>query len=174
MTRYLSRATLSVVRLGRRSPYWQVCAPGSGLNSHRVRAARRCFCLPPACSFSWPSVPRSRFTKATCPLGRRIIPWMDIRRLDRTGWISPLIVRVTLFDDSRVVAGLSRRPGLLQQPAAPSAPPFPRRAHRRHPVPAVLGRSSGARQRAQAELRCPATAFCGPRTRPKSSGCTNG
>jgi hypothetical protein len=34
-------------------------------------------------------------------VGKRIIPWMDIRRLDRTGWISPLIVRVTLFDDSR-------------------------------------------------------------------------
>jgi hypothetical protein len=28
---------------------------------------------------------------------------MDIRRLDRTGWISPLIVRITLFDDSRLV-----------------------------------------------------------------------
>jgi hypothetical protein len=35
-------------------------------------------------------------------MGRRIIPWMDIRRLDRTGWISPLIARITLFDDSRV------------------------------------------------------------------------
>jgi hypothetical protein len=35
-------------------------------------------------------------------IGKRIIPWMDIRRLDRTGWISPLIVRVTLFDDSRL------------------------------------------------------------------------
>ena len=34
-------------------------------------------------------------------IGRRIVPWMDIRRLDRTGWISPLIVRATLFDDSR-------------------------------------------------------------------------
>src|SRR5262249_38643456 len=33
-------------------------------------------------------------------IGKRIIPWMDIRRLDRTGWISPLIVRITLFDDS--------------------------------------------------------------------------
>ena len=28
---------------------------------------------------------------------------MDIRRLDRTGWMSPLIVRITLFDDSRLV-----------------------------------------------------------------------
>jgi hypothetical protein len=36
-------------------------------------------------------------------VGSRIIPWMDIRRLDRTGWISPLIVRVTLFDDSRML-----------------------------------------------------------------------
>jgi hypothetical protein len=34
-------------------------------------------------------------------IGGRVIPWMDIRRLDRTGWISPLIVRVTLFDDTR-------------------------------------------------------------------------
>jgi hypothetical protein len=38
-------------------------------------------------------------------IGKRIIPWMDIRRLDRTDWISPfpLIVRITLFDDSRLV-----------------------------------------------------------------------
>jgi hypothetical protein len=36
-------------------------------------------------------------------IGKRIVPWMDIRRLDRTGWISPLLVRITLFDDSRVV-----------------------------------------------------------------------
>jgi len=34
-------------------------------------------------------------------VGRKVIPWMDIRRLDRTGWISPLVVRLTLFDDSR-------------------------------------------------------------------------
>lgn len=34
-------------------------------------------------------------------IGKRRILWMDIRRLDRTGWISPLVVRMTLFDDSR-------------------------------------------------------------------------
>ncbi len=35
--------------------------------------------------------------------GKRIVPWMDIRRLDRPGnWLSPLIVRITLFDDSRM------------------------------------------------------------------------
>jgi hypothetical protein len=36
-------------------------------------------------------------------IGRRIVPWMDIRRIDRTGWVSPLLVRITLFDDSRLL-----------------------------------------------------------------------
>ncbi|SRR5579871_637201 len=36
-------------------------------------------------------------------IGKRRILWMDIRRLDRTGWISPLILRMTLFDDSHVL-----------------------------------------------------------------------
>ena len=36
-------------------------------------------------------------------IGKRIVPWMDIRRLDRTCWISPLLVRITLFDDSRLL-----------------------------------------------------------------------
>jgi hypothetical protein len=36
-------------------------------------------------------------------VGRRKIPWMDIRRLDRTGWLSPLVLHLTLFDNSRVL-----------------------------------------------------------------------
>jgi hypothetical protein len=36
-------------------------------------------------------------------VGKRIVPWMDVRRLDRTGWVSPLIVRMTMFDDSRLI-----------------------------------------------------------------------
>ena len=37
-------------------------------------------------------------------IGRRVVPWMDIRRLDRTtSWVAPLILRVTLFDDSRLL-----------------------------------------------------------------------
>ena len=36
-------------------------------------------------------------------LGSRVIHWMDIRRVDRTRWVSPLLaVRLTLFDDSRI------------------------------------------------------------------------
>ncbi|MEX2264500.1 MAG: hypothetical protein WD696_21275 [Bryobacteraceae bacterium] len=52
-------------------------------------------------------------------LSGRAIPWMDIRRLDRTGWISPLIVRLTLFDDSRILliypGDLESCKGLLRQ-----------------------------------------------------------
>lgn len=36
-------------------------------------------------------------------IGRRNIPWVDIRRLDRAGWQSPLILNITLFDDTRVL-----------------------------------------------------------------------
>jgi hypothetical protein len=36
-------------------------------------------------------------------IGTRVIPWIDIRRLDRTGWMSPLVVRITLYDDQRVL-----------------------------------------------------------------------
>jgi hypothetical protein len=52
-------------------------------------------------------------------VGGRAIPWADIRRVDRTRWRSPLVVRLTLSDLSRVLvicpadrdsaAGLLRR-----------------------------------------------------------------
>lgn len=35
-------------------------------------------------------------------LGKRVIQWNDIRRLDRTSWISPLIVQLTLTGDRKV------------------------------------------------------------------------
>jgi len=36
-------------------------------------------------------------------LGRRIIPWAEIRKLDRTSWMTPLIVNLTLTGDRRVL-----------------------------------------------------------------------
>jgi hypothetical protein len=36
-------------------------------------------------------------------LGRRVISWRDIRRVDQTGWIAPLAVTLTLSNDRRVV-----------------------------------------------------------------------
>ncbi|HYP14519.1 MAG TPA: hypothetical protein VEQ63_11395 [Bryobacteraceae bacterium] len=32
-------------------------------------------------------------------VGRRIVPWSDIRRLDRTSWVAPLVVHLTLSGD---------------------------------------------------------------------------
>jgi hypothetical protein len=34
---------------------------------------------------------------------KRMIPWNQVRRLDRTGWISPLVLHVTLLDNSRIL-----------------------------------------------------------------------
>ena len=36
-------------------------------------------------------------------LGRRVIFWPEIRRLDQTGWIAPLAVRLTLSGDRRIL-----------------------------------------------------------------------
>jgi hypothetical protein len=36
-------------------------------------------------------------------IGRRAISWSDIRRVDRTGWISPLVLHLTLTDNRRVL-----------------------------------------------------------------------
>jgi hypothetical protein len=57
--------------------------------------------LTAALSFGMAFRPAIETHEGYLAIGRRIIPWMDIRRLDRTGWISPLIVRITLFDDTR-------------------------------------------------------------------------
>lgn len=35
-------------------------------------------------------------------IGKRIIPWQDVRSVDRTGWISPLVVKLSMFDDEAV------------------------------------------------------------------------
>jgi len=53
--------------------------------------------------FSMAFLPAIEVQESHLTIGQRRIPWMDIRRLDRTGWISPLILRLTLYDDSRVL-----------------------------------------------------------------------
>lgn len=36
-------------------------------------------------------------------IGNRAIAWPEVRRVDRTGWISPLVVHITLLDESRIL-----------------------------------------------------------------------
>jgi hypothetical protein len=35
-------------------------------------------------------------------IGRRMIPWRDVRRVDQTGWNTPLVVILTLDDGQRI------------------------------------------------------------------------
>ena len=52
-------------------------------------------------------------------IGRHAIPWNSIRRVDHTGWFSPLVVRLTIEDASQVVliypGDLDSARGLLRQ-----------------------------------------------------------
>jgi hypothetical protein len=36
-------------------------------------------------------------------IGKRVIPWCEIRRLDRTSWISPLVVQLSLTNERRLL-----------------------------------------------------------------------
>ena len=47
--------------------------------------------------------PRIEIHETHLQLGRRVIFWREIKRLDQTGWIAPLAVRLTLANDRRVV-----------------------------------------------------------------------
>lgn len=47
--------------------------------------------------------PAIKVYDAHLEVGKRIIPWQDVRRVDRTGWISPLVVKLALYDDDTVV-----------------------------------------------------------------------
>src|SRR5580658_3742227 len=47
--------------------------------------------------------PAIKVYDAHLEIGKKIIPWQDVRRVDRTGWISPLVVKLSLYDDDTVV-----------------------------------------------------------------------
>jgi Protein of unknown function (DUF3093) len=47
--------------------------------------------------------PAIKVYDAHLEIGKKIIPWQDVRRVDRTGWISPLVVKLALYDDDTVV-----------------------------------------------------------------------
>jgi hypothetical protein len=60
------------------------------------------FCLTAVLLLALAFRPAIRVYDAHIEIGKRVIPWQDIQRVDRTGWISPLVVRLTLFDDETV------------------------------------------------------------------------
>jgi hypothetical protein len=47
--------------------------------------------------------PRIEIHETHLQLGRRVIFWREVRRLDQTGWVAPLAVTLTLASDRRVL-----------------------------------------------------------------------
>ncbi len=74
---------------------------GLGLPLALIPAAL--FLLTAALLFGMAFRPAIEVHEGYVSIGKRHIPWMDIRRLDRTGWISPLVLRMTLYDDTRLM-----------------------------------------------------------------------
>lgn len=74
---------------------------GLGLPLALIPAAL--FLLTAALLFAMAFRPAIEVHEGYVSIGKRHIPWMDIRRLDRTGWISPLVLRMTLYDDTRLL-----------------------------------------------------------------------
>ena len=72
-------------------------------------------------------------------LGRRIIPWAEIRRLDRTSWMTPLDRQPHAHGRPACSAGLPGRYRCGQEPA--SSPSALRQGcpDRRNPVSSILG-----------------------------------
>jgi hypothetical protein len=66
-------------------------------------AAAALFLVSAAVLFALAFRPPIEIQDAYLAIGRRRIPWMDIRRVDHAGWLSPLVVRLTLADQSRVL-----------------------------------------------------------------------
>ena len=94
--RYLWMGTSAVVLAG-------VCGWLGG-QFPLVYIASGLFILTAAFLFTIAARPAIEIHEGYLSIGKRVIPWMDIRRVDRTtGWVSLLIVRITLFDDSRLL-----------------------------------------------------------------------
>src|ERR1039458_3362880 len=98
-----------------------------GTELHAAYVPAGLFLLTAGLLFSMAFRPAIEIHEGYVSIGGRIIPWVDIRRLDRTGGISPLIIHITLFDDPRLVddsrlllvypGGLDNRNSLVRPPA---------------------------------------------------------
>jgi hypothetical protein len=60
------------------------------------------FLLSAALLFFLGSRPPIEVHESHLAIGKRAIPWADIRRVDRTGWVSPLVLRIGLTDGTRI------------------------------------------------------------------------
>ncbi len=92
---------------------------GLGLQWPLVAVASVLFFLSAAFVFWLAFRPVLEITDTHLKVGKRLIPWNSILRVDRTGWVSPLALNLTLTDDQRVLiiypGNLDNATRLLQQ-----------------------------------------------------------
>jgi hypothetical protein len=61
------------------------------------------FLLTAGCILFLALQPRIEIYEDHLAIGKRVIPWVEIRRLDRADWVTPLVVRLTLDDDRHML-----------------------------------------------------------------------
>jgi Protein of unknown function (DUF3093) len=90
-----------------------------GLEWPLIAVASVLFLLSAAFVFWLALRPALEINEAHLKIGQRVIPWNAIRRVDRTGWVSPLALHLTLADEARVLiiypGSLDNATRLLQQ-----------------------------------------------------------
>jgi hypothetical protein len=100
MTRYLpARHYLSLGIIALSLAIFSACI---GINWAPVFAPAIIFLILATIGLALAVRPPVEVQEAYLTVGKRMIPWMDIRRLDRTGWLHPLVVRLTLYDDTKI------------------------------------------------------------------------
>jgi hypothetical protein len=111
-SRHYLTAGLVAVGLAALSGYWSLHWPPALL-------ASLLFLMSAALCIFLAVQPGIEVTDEYLAIGRRIIPWADIRRLDRTGWLSPLVVYLTVSGNKRMMlifpGDLESSNGLLRQ-----------------------------------------------------------
>ena len=98
-----ARAALSHVRNRSRRPGGILGLAGPGLDA-RFHPCRAVFAQRRCCCWRWHSSPPSRSTKDIWRWASALCRgWISAGWIGLENWLSPLIVRITLFDDSRMV-----------------------------------------------------------------------
>ncbi len=101
MTRYVP--SRHYLRAGLAALLFGVFSAWCGLNWAPAYLAAALFAASAAILLYFATRPAVEIHETHVAIGRRNIPWVDIRRLDRTGWHSPLVLNITLFDDTRIL-----------------------------------------------------------------------
>jgi hypothetical protein len=70
-----------------------------GLSWHPAFIPTALFCITAGLLLFLAARPEIKVYDTHLEIGSRIIPWQDVQRVDRTGWLSPLLVKLSFFGE---------------------------------------------------------------------------